>query len=193
MNEILRINPQNVEYKFYQTKLLIGSSKDIWNSQIEYLRARSLIEEQLAKYPEDYDLNKFLGELEQLSYSLKVKVEQKKKGVKSYMQIGGSNINGTCGNGSDESTKDRYSTLDEMYAKKISSVATGDFHTLIVCEILSNTKNTDSIDIGAGSTDIIGFGLNQHGQVDSIPSEDSVVFPKIIPFFIGKRTKLVSA
>jgi hypothetical protein len=83
--------------------------------------------------------------------------------------------------------------LDETYAKKISSVATGDFHTLVVCEVFSQSKSTDSINVDGGSTDIIGFGLNQHGQVDSIPSEDSVGYPKIIPFFIGKKAKLVSA
>lgn len=193
INEILIVDPQNVDFKFYQTKYLIKNSKNIWKSQVEYLRARSLIEEKLSKYPEDYDLNKYLGELEQIYYSIKVKVQQEKPTSKSYMQIGGNNTNGTCGNGSDESTKDHYIALDELYAKKISSVATGDFHTLIVCEILKQDKETDGVNTNVGDTDIIAFGLNQHGQVDAIPSQDSVLYPKVVPFFIGKKPKLVSA
>ncbi|CAI2379944.1 unnamed protein product [Moneuplotes crassus] len=192
-NEILKYEPQNVQFKFYQTKLLIKNSKNIWDSQIEYLRARCLIEKELARYPEDYDLNKFLGELEQIYYSLKIKIEQKKVSSKSYMQIGGSNINCTVGIGTDESTKEKYITLDELYSKKISSIATGDFHTLIICENLGEKDGNDKINTNVGDTDIIAFGLNQHGQVNSVPSEESVKTPKIVPFFIGKKPQLVSA
>lgn len=70
VNEILAYDPQNAEFKFYQTKLLIKNCRNIWEGQIEYLKCRSLVEEKLRKYPEDYDLNKILGELEQISYSV---------------------------------------------------------------------------------------------------------------------------
>ena len=70
-NEILMIDPQNIEYKFYKTKLLIKNSKDIWESQIEYLRARSLVEDKLSKEPENFDLIKILENLEQIFYSVR--------------------------------------------------------------------------------------------------------------------------
>jgi hypothetical protein len=183
INDILRIDPQNVEFKFYQTKLLIENWSDIWTSQIEYLRARSLIEEKLGKYPEDYNLNKYLGELEQIHYSIKIKVQNKQKSAKNYFLIGGNNTNGTCGIGSDEPTHDMYVPLDELFAKKISSVATGDFHTLVVCQTFQKNSQTD----------IIGFGMNQQGQIDGNPAEESILSPKIISYFIGKQPRLVAA
>ena len=42
-------------------------------------------------------------------------------------------------------------------------------------------------------TDVISFGQNNHGQVDGFPSEEPVLRPKIVPFFIGKKVKFVSA
>lgn len=69
-NEILALDPQNIEYKFFKTKLLIKNSKDIWESQIEYLRARSLVEEKLSKDPENFDYIKILESLEQIYYSV---------------------------------------------------------------------------------------------------------------------------
>ena len=190
--EILIIDPQNAEYKFYQTKLFVQNSANIWISQREYLRSRSLIERKLSDYKEDYDLNKYLGELEQIYYSIKIKVDSQKTDQMNYMQIGGSNTNGTCGIGNDESTKDSYKALNEFYNCKISSVATGDFHTLVICEVMT-TKDSKEIDTNAGNTDILSFGLNQYGQVDGIPSFESILYPKVISFFIGKRPRLVSA
>lgn len=110
---------------------------------------------------------------------MKIKVQEQRKFAKSYLQIGGSNTNGTCGNGSDESTHDSYIVLDEFFNKKISSIATGDFHTIVVCEVFKQGKDETSINTNSGNTDVIGFGLNQHGQVDSMPSHDSILYPKV--------------
>ena len=58
---------------------------------------------------------------------------------------------------------------------------------------MKSEKDSEIIAKDIGETDVIGFGFNQHGQVDGIPSQDSILYPKIIPFFIGKRVKLVGA
>ena len=40
---------------------------------------------------------------------------------------------------------------------------------------------------------MIGWGYNIHGQIDGAPSDDAVLRPKVVPFFIGKRVKIVAA
>ena len=72
-------------------------------------------------------------------------------------------------------------------------MATGDFHTLVVCETFKDQDNENSVNTNVGDTDIISFGLNQYGQINGTPSEKSVLEPRIIPFFIGKSPKIVSA
>ena len=122
-----------------------------------------------------------------------MKIQEQKKNSKSYIQIGGNNTHGSWGNGSDESTKESFVVINELINKKISSIATGDFHTIVVAELLKSEKDLENINTDIGDTDVIGFGFNKHGQVDGIPSQDSILYPKVVPFFIGKRVKIVGA
>ena len=43
------------------------------------------------------------------------------------------------------------------------------------------------------NVDVYAFGFNVHGQVDGLPSEMSVLKPKIVHFFIGKKVTRVAA
>ncbi len=46
---------------------------------------------------------------------------------------------------------------------------------------------------GTTETFIFAWGMNMHGQVDGLPSENSIVSPKILPPFLGKTVTAISA
>ena len=63
----------------------------------------------------------------------------------------------------------------------------GDFHTLVVA---SGCNCVDPINDACkgryacnNGTDLYSWGFNIHGQCDGFPSEDSILVPKIVPFF----------
>ena len=75
-----------------------------------------------------------------------------------------------------------------------------DFHTLALasgCNCIDPIKDSmtcKGIDKCNGGSSLYAWGLNMHGQVNGMPTDKSVLIPKIVPFFEGKKVvRLIAA
>ena len=111
------------------------------------------------------------------------------KGLFNHFRVTGSNINGSLGIGSQEESSLRVHTLHELNYKRLYQVAVGDFHTLALasgCTCLT-VKGGTCKGLEACGADLYAWGFNMHGQVDGRPSQEPVLRPRIVPFFVGKK------
>jgi hypothetical protein len=75
--------------------------------------------------------------------------------------------------------------------RKVFELAMGDFHTLAVisgcnCVDPINDKCEGQFKCKEGSN-LFSWGFNIHGQCDGIPSEESKLEPKIVPYFLLQK------
>lgn len=188
--QLMNIDPKNVFIKNQYLKVLLEKN-DVWKAVTEYMRTRSLCEKKLVDTPESPILLDMLSELEQTSFSIRIKSKEAGKECPNLLAISGDGEYGSLGIGKFEDCPRGFMQLPELTNKKIQSVACGDSHTLVV--VTGKTaKKGEVLSEYDSSSDIIAFGANSFGQVNGIPS-DSVTEPKIVAHFIGKKVKFVAA
>jgi hypothetical protein len=74
----------------------------------------------------------------------------------------------------------------------------GDFHTLVIangCNCVDPINSQCEGKTCNGGSNLYAFGFNIHGQCDGVPSEGSILIPKIVPWFHvnGKTVTNVAA
>lgn len=96
---------------------------------------------------------------------------------------------GSLGIGTEDSQEfgERVFRLEQFNQKRVFEIAVGDFHTLVLASGCNCTDPIDSSCQGQftceGGCNLYAWGFNIHGQCDGMPSEQSVLLPKIVPYF----------
>ena len=103
------------------------------------------------------------------------------------------------GTGKNETNSEKVYSLEKFINKKIYSLAVGDYHTILIasgCNCVETINGTSKECKGRnecnGGCDVYGWGQNNHGSVNGIPSEEDVSTPKVVPYFNSRKSLPIS-